>query len=995
MTDAPTVEDVEGLDAAEARREGVSEVADRLRRVAASDREGAVFERLEACRDALAAIEKLPAAGTVLAPLVSTVLREALAADAGGRGRELFLGAVSNELEAVATRVLTTSLSATVVFDTAATTPALSLRSTVTALVETLLASESEDARASAVDGLAQASTYRRDLVVDCAVAREDARAVLSAVGSTVAATDVYVPPVGRGSGDDRTLRRRTRLLATLALARGEPPSTAPAVRAGLTHAVEEGGARTRALAGVACEAVDCPDPVAALPYGGEGGVRSGLRRAVREDDVPPAALGDVVDCAPARAPPAVRTLRAHVVGFPAARRRSKVFDSDDALRVRRCSLAGDAATLLGVAQTAAPDDLSDVVASMRDHVRTTDGDAESLAAKVLGTLLVEHPDVAAPPLAPWLDWARSLDRDASTSPVGVLGAAAATAPETPDDVLATFRDRVRAREDTGHEQAARTLGELATAVPDALPGGLLPLVEHVRDSPPPSGDLSGFDERGPQSLAARALGEAVAADATTGPEALDALRSRARSREDWSTNRSRIARALGEAAVAFQPHVDPALGPLLERVEATSGDARRGATRALAEVTLTDPGSPVEGVRGLVAAADTDDPFAGPPMAVVGEAVVAVPDAAPDRLEPLRRAVGESDLAVYEDAAEALGEAVVAVPDGAEDVVDPLVSHAEATTADSQRRAERALGYLLDVLADREPAVDRLRASVRATEWSEHRGLAAILGDVVADDPEFAPDCLRSLCAHVRETDGQRRVNAVRALGATVAVDPEDANAAIGHLVEVARAAIVYDRDMAVEALGEAAIALPEGVDSRTRRLITAVRSADGERREHGAEAVGEVVLENADTYVQEVAAMAWLGREHEDPRARAKYATQLRVVASTGMFTLEEFLTQLEAAADASDGDGLAPYLDANAAARTNVLEALIVAVDRADAPRLPDCAPQLREFLADPDAASGRARLLAVDVLAALEDPATANGAGSELARSDSPSGADSSR
>lgn len=153
--------------------------------------------------------------------------------------------------------------------------------------------------------------------------------------------------------------------------------------------------------------------------------------------------------------------------------------------------------------------------------------------------------------------------------------------------------------------------------------------------------------------------------------------------------------------------------------------------------------------------------------------------------------------------------------------------------------------------------------------------------------------------------------------------------------------------------------------------------------------------MLGNADAYVKEVAALAWLGRDHEDPRSRAKYATQLRVVASTEMFTLAEFLAQLKAAADGSDGDGLAPYLDANASQRTHVLEALRVAVERADAPRLPDRAGQLCEFLAGPEAPSRRARLLAMDVLAALEDPATATGAAGALPRDDGAAGVGSSR
>lgn len=113
--------------------------------------------------------------------------------------------------------------------------------------------------------------------------------------------------------------------------------------------------------------------------------------------------------------------------------------------------------------------------------------------------------------------------------------------------------------------------------------------------------------------------------------------------------------------------------------------ERREACEDALAEIMLSDPGSPVIGVTALVAAADTDNPFAGPPTAAVGEAVVAVSN-------------------------------------GADDVVDPLVSHAETTTADG------------------EPAVDPLRAAIRATEWADHMGLAAILGGMVADDPALGP---------------------------------------------------------------------------------------------------------------------------------------------------------------------------------------------------------------------------------------------------------------
>jgi hypothetical protein len=167
---------------------------------------------------------------------------------------------------------------------------------------------------------------------------------------------------------------------------------------------------------------------------------------------------------------------------------------------------------------------------------------------------------------------------------------------------------------------------------------------------------------------------------------------------------------------------------------------------------------------------------------------------------------------------------------------------------------------------------------------------------------------------------------------------------------------------------------------------LISAVRAADGERREHGAEAVGEVVLGNAERYVEEVAALACLGREHQDPRARAKYSTQLRLIASTEMFTLEEFLAQLEDAADASDADGLTPYLEANAAERTNVLDALRVAVDRVDDPPAPARLAELREFLAAPGAASKRARLLAMDVLAAADGSAHGHAAATRAGRLD---------
>lgn len=116
MTDGPTVVDVAVLDVEGARRERVTAVADRVRRVAAADREGVVFERREACEDALAVVEDVPAAGTVLGPPVASMLEDALRADSGGRGRELFHGRASTALEAVATRVLTTSLSYGVAF---------------------------------------------------------------------------------------------------------------------------------------------------------------------------------------------------------------------------------------------------------------------------------------------------------------------------------------------------------------------------------------------------------------------------------------------------------------------------------------------------------------------------------------------------------------------------------------------------------------------------------------------------------------------------------------------------------------------------------------------------------------------------------------------------------------------------------------------------------------------------------------------------------------
>jgi hypothetical protein len=169
MTDAPTIDDIEVLNLAGVNRERVTAVADRLRRVAAVDRESVVFDRRDAVEDALATIEDLPAATTLLAPLVADVLRDDLAAAHDSQGRELSLGGVPRALHSVATRVLTTSLSYGVILETAAANPALSLRPLAAVLVDTLQESDSEDARQYAVDGVAQLRCYCRELVTPVA----------------------------------------------------------------------------------------------------------------------------------------------------------------------------------------------------------------------------------------------------------------------------------------------------------------------------------------------------------------------------------------------------------------------------------------------------------------------------------------------------------------------------------------------------------------------------------------------------------------------------------------------------------------------------------------------------------------------------------------------------------------------------------------------------------------------------------------------------------
>ncbi|XWN35587.1 MAG: sister chromatid cohesion protein PDS5 [Roseivirga sp.] len=277
---------------------------------------------------------------------------------------------------------------------------------------------------------------------------------------------------------------------------------------------------------------------------------------------------------------------------------------------------------------------------------------------------------------------------------------------------------------------------------------------------------------------------------------------------------------------------------------------------------------------------------------------ISAVVGASASVLQPLLRALEDSEEDVRYAAVEALGALVKATPYHAEHAREALILAIGDSDVDVRRAAVEALGALVEATPEHaEHALKALTSAIRNSESHVRSGAVEALGALVEAAPQHAEAVLEALTSAMEDSEWHVRRAAVEALGALVKAAPYHAEAVLEALIRVLRDSDSDIRRAVAEALGELVKAAPEQAEHALKALTSAMEDSDWLVRRAAARALGALVeaaplqaeavraaltsaMEDSDSDVRSAAARA-LGALVEAAPAQAEHAREALILA------------------------------------------------------------------------------------------------------------------
>jgi len=611
----------------------------------------------------------------------------------------------------------------------------------------------------------------------------------------------------------------------------------------------------------------------------------------------------------------------------------------------------GRAAHALGTLVAVGPDEEWPTPDSLLTQVDHTAGTAREHAARVLGYVVAFSGTGEDTNQAALIDLVQQADGVAYTRLAAALGYLAAVAEPTDQPLPQAFCDQIRhAERNTRLPQAG---GYIIAQEDEADQPLSQTLTERVQET-------VGLERR----RAAEALGFWLVLGPKTDQSGPENLVAHIRTMD--GEHRGHAAEALGYLYAFGDEDDGPALESLSERVRHAHGDECSRAAQALGHLAVfvhEDRWAVPQAYRAHVRQSDS------PERAYAAEAlgrVVAVGDS-DDHLitQNVIAHVRETEGEERRRAAEAIGRVLAFGDKHVQSLPQAFIEHIQRTEHGERRRAAEALGRVIVFVGGCEgPTKAACIAYLQRANGDERMRAAEALGYLVVfgDEDQSIP---QGIIDQFHQATGGERWRIAQALGRIVAVRTEDdwpgLQALTDQVNRVAEQRITnpaLERKRAAQLLGYLVAAGDSEDWLVPQALVTDIQHAEGEVRQQAAETLGYLVTGEFEALVQTAVTRS------TSPNQAASFTTVDTVTPSAVLSALRT-LSFTETATE------IPAYLEANEPGRRQLLAILAAGLAEGTHPTYPDLRQAVETFLTSYRTAPTATRLVAVEILTALEE------------------------